>query len=118
MKPDMPPLAFVRPERLALSALVVADHGVGGVQNALGGAVILLQPHHLRLGIHLLKIQDIADIRPPEFVDGLIVIPHHTEISAAGCKQPHQLKLRRVRVLILVHHDIGKTVLVILQNLL
>ena len=38
-------LGAVRPQLFALAALVVADDGIGGGEDAAGGAVVLLQPH-------------------------------------------------------------------------
>ena len=48
-------LAPVGPEGFFLSILIVPDNGIGGVENVLRGAVILLEPDHRRVGIGFLK---------------------------------------------------------------
>ena len=68
------------PKLLALPALVVADHGVGRLQNGLGGAVVLLQADGAAGGVLLFKGEDILDGGPAEAVDGLVVVAHHAEV--------------------------------------
>ena len=72
--------AVVGPEGLTLAALVVLDDGVGRIQNVLGRAVVLLQANGPGGGVLLLEVQDVFDVGPPEAVDGLVVIAHHTEV--------------------------------------
>ena len=120
LKPaEMDLLSFflVRPEPLILSGGIVPDHGVCRIQDRLRGTVILLQLYHRRLRKHLLKIQDIADIRPPEFIDRLVVVTHHAEISVFLRQKPDQLKLRGVGILILVHTDITEPLLIAVQHI-
>ena len=90
---------------------------VGGVQNVLGGAVILLQPDHTGVRIALVKTQDIFDVRPPEAVNGLVVVAHHAEIPPPARQQGDQQVLQVACVLILVHQHIVKLVLIVLQDL-
>ena len=111
------PLAVGCPERLVLAAPIVANYSVCRIQDILGGAVILLQLNHPCAGKCLLKAQNIPDIRPPEPVNRLVVIPHHAEILVLGRQKAHQLKLRVVGILVLVHHNIAEPLLVIVQNL-
>ncbi len=66
----------------------------------------------------MLKIQDIPDIGPAEFVNGLVIISYHAQVLIFGSQQPDKVKLRRVRVLILVHHNIPEPLLVIIQHFL
>ena len=65
----------------------------------------------------LFKIQDIIDICSPETVDGLVVIPHHAEIFVLSRKQPYQLELGGIGILVLIHHDVFKPLPVKLQHL-
>ena len=51
-------------------------------------------------------------VRATEFVDGLIVITHHAKIVVFARQQTDQLKLRRIRILILIHHNIAETILI------
>ena len=95
----------------------MTDYLVGRVQDVLGGAVILLQLKDFRVGKYLFKIQDIADIGAPEFINGLIVVPHHAEIPVPGRQPAHKLKLHGVGVLILIHHNIAESFLIVVQRL-
>ena len=52
------PFSVLRPQSLALAAGVVGDDGVGGVQDVLGGAVVLLQPDDPGAAEVLFKIQN------------------------------------------------------------
>ncbi len=95
----------------------MADHCICHIQNRPGRAVILFQPDNRRLRKIFFKIQNIPDIGSPELVDGLVVVSHHTDIPVLLRQQPHQLKLCRIGVLILVHHDILESLLIGIQNL-
>ena len=106
-----------RPQRLVLSPPIVADNPIGRVQNVLGGTVILLQLDGHRLGKIFLKVQNIADIGSPELIDGLVIVPHHTEVAVFFPQQTHQFKLGCVGILVLVHHNVLKTLLVVVQHL-
>ena len=65
----------------------------------------------------MLEIQDIRNICPAEFVDGLVVITDHAEISVLGGQKAHKHKLSGVGVLVLVHHDVAQPVLIALQHI-
>ena len=107
-----------RPERLFLSSCIVPDHLVRRLQDHFGGTVILLQPDHTRPRKRLFKAEYIFNIRPAEAVNRLIVIPHHTNISIFFCQKAHKAELDRIRILILVYHDITEPLLIVIQNLL
>ena len=109
--------AVVRPEGLALPALVVLDDGVGGIQNVLGGAVILLQPNDPGVLVLLFKVQDIFDVGTPEAVDGLVIVTHHAEVPVSPGQQAGEEILQVVGVLILVHQHIPELFLVVVQHL-
>ncbi len=104
--------AVLRPKRLVLPACVVADYRIGGIQHMLRGTVVLLQLNDRRLRVYLFKVQDVAYVRPPELVNGLVVVPDHAQVPVLRCQKPYQLKLRRIRILVLVHHDIPEPVLI------
>ena len=78
------PFRILGPECLVLPAVIVADYGIGRIQDGGGGTVILLQLDYHRIRKFLFKVQDILDIGSPEFVDGLVVIPYHTQIPVFG----------------------------------
>ena len=47
---------------------------VGDVEHGLCGAVVLLKPDDPRSGEQLGEVEDVADVRAPEGVDGLGVV--------------------------------------------
>ena len=55
------------------------------------------------------------DIRTSELVNRLVIITDHTEIPVLCRQQTDKLELNRVRILILIHHNVLKTILVIIQ---
>ena len=63
---DLFALTVVCPERLFLSAAVVADHCICSIQYIRGGTVILLQLDHSCILKFLFKVQNIFNISPPE----------------------------------------------------
>ena len=113
---DAGALAVVGPEGLVLAGAVVFDHGVGGIQDVLRGAIVLLQTDHQGVGIDFFKIQDISDIGASEFVDGLVVVAHHAEIFVGAGQQADQFELGTVGILIFVYHDVAETSLIHLQH--
>ena len=106
------------PEGLALAPLIVGNHLVGGLQNGLGGAVILLQPNHLSAGMLLFKVEDIFDSRAAEAINALIVVSHHAEILVAARQQRRKQVLEVVGVLVLVDQDVAELPLVVAADLL
>ena len=109
--------AVARPQCLALSALIMADDGVGGIQNILGGTVVLLQPDRANAPILLFKTQDILNIGATEPIDALIIIAHHADVAIASRQQTGQQVLQMVGVLILVHQHIAELPLIVLPHL-
>ena len=109
--------SLIRPECLVFSAFIVLDHGVCRIKDILRRSVILLQLNDCRIRINLFKIKNIADIGASEFVNGLVIVTHNTQVTASRCQQSNQLELRSVGILILIDHDVLKTVLIVLQNI-
>ena len=87
---------------------VVMDEAVGSIHNGLGAAVVLLQFEQARTLILLLEVKDIVNVGTAEAVDTLRVIAHHAHLSVIACKEPHNLVLGIVGVLILVHQHIAE----------
>ena len=58
----------------------MADNGVGGVQDVLGGAVVLLQPDDTRTPELPFEAEDIGDVRAAEAIDTLVIITHHADV--------------------------------------
>ena len=65
----------------------------------------------------MLKVEDIADIRPSELVDRLIIVSDHAQISVFSCKQPDEPELNCIRILILIYHDVSEPLLIVLQHI-
>ena len=59
---DLIALPQLAPQPLGDPAAVVRDHRVGGRQDRLGGAVVLLELDHARVGEVLLEVEDVADV--------------------------------------------------------
>ena len=100
------PRPLVAPQLLALPPLVVADDGVGRVQDVGGAAVILLQPDGAAVFILLLKAEDVLNGGAPELVNALVVVAHHTDVAPAPCQQRGEQILQVVGILILVDQHI------------
>ena len=114
---DLLPRSGIGPEMFGLSAGIVGNHAVGSVQNVLGGTIILFQTNHGAVRKFFFESENIFDRRSAEPVDTLLIITHNTKVSAGMSQQRNQLILSMVRVLILVHQYIGKTVLILCQFL-
>ena len=65
-------LAQVRPQRLAHPPTVMGDDRVGDAEDRLRRAVVLLQPHHLGVGVVVAEREDISDIGSAEAVDRVV----------------------------------------------
>src|SRR5215218_267453 len=70
-------LAQVAPERLRLTRAVVRDHAVGGVQDRLRRAVVLLELDHFGVRKVPFELEDVANVRAAEGVDALVVVANH-----------------------------------------
>ena len=56
-------------------------------------AIVLRQDHLARVGVPLGKVEDVADRRPTEAIDRLVVIADDGEIATAIREQIHQRPL-------------------------
>ena len=73
-------VAGVGPEVLRLAPVVAADHRVGGVEDGLGRAVVLLQQDRGRVGEVDLEVHDVADVGAAERVDRLVGVADHHQL--------------------------------------
>ena len=117
MQGKLVPVRIFGPEGLPLPVLVFLDNRIGRAQDIAGGAVILFQPDDRAAGELMLKIQDIFNGGPPEFVNALVVVPHHAEVPRTGGQHADELVLRMVGILVLVHHQVAEPVLVFFQHI-
>ena len=95
----------------------MADHGVGGIQNVLCGAVILLQTDGPGPGVLLFKAEDVLDIGAPETVNALVVVTHHADVLPSSGQKVGQHILHVVGILVLVDKDVAELIPVVLQGL-
>ena len=113
---DLLALAAIRPQCFSLAALIVANNGVGGIQNMPRGAVVLLQTDGTSACILLFKVEDIINIRATETVDTLVIVAHHADVAVAACQQRGQAVLEMVGVLILVDQHIAELAAIVFPH--
>ena len=109
-------LAPLGPKALALPARVVGDDGVGRLEDAVGGAVVLLELYRVAVLVVLLKVEDVADVRAAPAVDGLVVVAHDAQVVLPRGQGVDELVLHAVGVLVLVHQDVFEQLLVARQH--
>ena len=114
---DGGPRPLVGPQVLGFAAGVVDDHRIGGVEDVLGAAVVLLQHHDADVVEGSLELEDVADVGATEGVDRLVGVAHRGHLAAFGAQADHQLVLHRVGVLVLVHEHMGEPLPPALQHL-
>ena len=114
------PVARDRPARVAdgeellgLAADVVGDDGVGGIEDGLGRAEVLLQHDGRHVGEGALELQDVADVGAAPAVHGLVGVADHADVAVRLAQQLDDLVLRVVRVLELVDEDVPEALLVV-----
>ena len=105
---DLLAVLALGPERLAEAAGIVGDQARGGGQDVPGGAVVALQPDHLRAGEVLLEAEDVADLGAAPAVDRLVVVADAADAVMGLRQQPEPQVLRDVGVLILVHQQVAE----------
>ncbi len=71
------------PDHFFQLVFVPRDDGIGRVDDILGRPVVLFQAVYRHIIVIPLKIQDVADVGPPEGVYTLCVVPHHANILVA-----------------------------------
>src|SRR4029077_17422458 len=75
-------------QALGDAVAVVGYHRIGGGEDRLRGAVVLLQLDHVRVGEVLLEVEDVAHVRAPETVDRLAVVANNGRVGMAGETAP------------------------------
>ena len=96
---------------------ILLDDRVGRVHNHLGRTVVLLQFVEVQVGVVAAEVEDILYIRSAEGVDALRIVAHHADVLVACRQFLHDEVLRVVGVLVLVHHDVFETVLILQQHI-
>ncbi len=101
-------LAEVGEEALRLALAVVLDDGVGGAEDVVRRAVVLLERDDLGAGEVALELHDVADVRAAERVDRLVRVADRADVPVLAAEELQQPVLRVVRVLVLVDEDVAE----------
>ena len=105
-------------EDLLAAAEVVSDQAVGGVEDGVGGAVVLLQADDLRVWEKALEFEDVGDFRAAPAVDRLVVVADDADVVGRADELLEQAHLERVGVLELIHGDAGEALAEVLADVL
>ena len=110
-EPDGFSSAFVGAQRLVPPAQVVADQGIGRVQDGGGATVIFFQFDDGGIWEKTFEFQDIADLGASPAVDGLVVVSHYADIVFRTYQMAQQAHLEAVGILEFIHGDIAEALL-------
>ena len=94
--------ALVGPEALLLALAIACDDVVGGVQDSLSGAVVLLQEYGLGPGEVLFEAEDVPDVGVAPGVDGLVGVAYDADVAVGAGQLAGEAVLDDVGVLELV----------------
>ena len=109
---DPDPAGVLRPELLVLARAVARDDGVGGIEDQLGRAVVLLELDHRRVRPVALEVEDVAQVGAAPRVDRLVVVAHDAQVVVLRGEGPDPQVLGTVRVLVLVDVEVAPALLV------
>jgi nitrogen regulatory protein PII len=93
-------------EALLLALQVARDDGVGGVEDDLRRAVVLLQLDGVRVGMVALEVEDVAHVGAAPAVDRLVVVADDAQVRRAPRQVVDQIVLDAVGVLELVDEHV------------
>ena len=110
-------LSRCRPQVLGRTVLVATDDRVGGREDRLGRAVVLLEHDGLGVREVLLELEDVADRGTAEGVDRLVGVAHDHEVGVLVAELTDELVLRVVGVLVLVDEHVAEPAPVVLGDL-
>ena len=63
------------------------------------------------------EIVELLKMSNKKYGQTLVIITHDTQIAVTVRQQPDQFKLRRIRILVLIHHDVSKALLIVIEYL-
>ena len=109
---DRPATGLLGPQLLVLARRVPADDSVGGIEDQLGRAVVLLELDHGGTRLVALEVEDVAQVGAAPRVDRLVVVADHAQVVMARGEGPNPQVLGAVRVLVLVHVEVAPAFLV------
>ena len=91
--------AIVGPEALVLALPVAGDDVVGGVEDGLGGAVVLLKEDGPGAGEVLFEAEDVADVGVTPRIDGLVGVADYADVVVLAGQLTRKAVLDYVGVL-------------------
>src|SRR5690606_10877584 len=113
---DLVAVAHLRPELFLEYVRVVGNQHVGALEDAAGGAVVLLQHHHFQRGVILFQAHQIFRARATPGVDRLVVVADYGELAAHAYQLFYQQVLAGVGVLVFVDQQVADAVLPFFQD--
>ncbi len=108
--------AGVGPQVLRLARGVVGDDRVGGIEDRLRAAVVLVEHDGRHLGEGFLELQDVPEVGAAEAIDRLVRVSDDGDVVVAAGEQQDDLVLRLVRVLVLVDQDVLEALAVVVEH--
>ena len=109
---DLLSFLVLRKKDLLNLSLVILDHLIGHMQNALGTAVVLFQLDHFHIVVIFPELQNILNGGSAERVNTLCIIPYHTNILVHGTQEFDYFVLGGVGILVLINQDVFEFMLV------
>jgi hypothetical protein len=94
------------PERLFVPLGRQSDHRVRRLDDGRGRTVVALEPYHRRSEEAVRELEDVANRRAPERVDGLGVVADHGDVLGPPGEPLYDVGLQLVGVLILVDKNV------------
>ena len=107
----------LRPQFFVALVLIFGNDAVRRIENDLRRSVVAIERDDRGLGIVFLEIEDVLDIRLAPAIDRLVIIADDKNIIVFFRQKIDEQILRIIGVLILVHHDIAKHILIFPKHL-
>ena len=114
---DAVALGVVGPYLLLYLLDVFGYNGVGGVDDDLGGAVVLFKLEEVQVGVVAAEVEDVLYVGATESVDALGIVAHDADVLQPRGKLFDNEVLRVVGVLVLIDHDVLESVLILEQHI-
>ena len=95
----------------------MGDDGVSGLEDGVGGAVVLFESDDLGAGEEVFEVEDIAEVGASPAVDGLVVVADDADIGVRSGEHDHESELYGVGVLVFVDEDVAALFAVGLEDI-
>src|SRR5690606_3280968 len=112
---DQFPFLVGCPDIFGKLSTIASNNRIGGVNDVLGGAVILLQFDDPQIRIISLEIENVGDVCTAKCVNALGIISYDADVLTNGRQLSDNKVLAQVRVLKFVDQHILESVLVFIQ---